>query len=223
MADSEYSNIADATTIASLEFPATGLLDNFNRTDDPDAPPGAGWSDVWEYIVGIVVFSNGCIEEDADQNWGFGSNRWNTEFAADQEAYVTLKNRVGEVGTVGLYLRTTANYYENVYYSAHFSFDILSGIAHVNIDKFTGGVGTTPLGTFQFPYMMEVGDKMGFRAIGDTLEAYYNRQDGGWGLPVLSVTDSDHIGPGYICLGLGGAQFQEIGDLAVDDFGGGEI
>jgi hypothetical protein len=62
----------------SGSFPATGVLDDFNRAD---GAPGSSWD---SNTTGYQVQSNAL-----DVTTG-GTVYWNTSFGADQEAHVTL-------------------------------------------------------------------------------------------------------------------------------------
>ena len=71
----------------ALAFPATGILDNFNRANE-GPPPSASWTTDNDSLPnGLQVISNQCGSPAAQ---GMGAI-WNTSFADNQDAYCTLK------------------------------------------------------------------------------------------------------------------------------------
>lgn len=218
---SEYSNIACATTLSEGFGPTTPILDDFNRADDLVAPPGPGWSDAWEYVLGLIVYNSMCSFESPTSGYGGGSNRWNTSFNENQEAYVTLARKHEPLGSVVIYLRTTGDYHDSDYYFAVFAWDTIAPSNEVAIRKMVSSVNTV-LVTVELGFQFAVGDKLWFKSKDDTLTAYY--QIGGVGdwVEAASVVDTDLSGGGYIVPYAGGGTTLDEA-TAFDDFGGGSI
>jgi hypothetical protein len=77
--NSGYSNIASATTLTSIVFMGTPVLDDFDRMNNP---VGANWTTITN---AMEVVSNQCSAN------AIAGGYWNPgEFTADQEAYLTF-------------------------------------------------------------------------------------------------------------------------------------
>lgn len=69
--------------IGGASFPATGILDNFNRTNE-GPPPSASYTTP-EGVAGLNVIGNAIGGASSD-----GYATWNTSYATDQENALTL-------------------------------------------------------------------------------------------------------------------------------------
>jgi hypothetical protein len=210
-----------------LAFPATGILDDFNRGSAPYAPLGPNWSGDagGPYGAGYFRIVNGSVQVIED-----GFLYWRAAiFGANQEAYFTYK-KVNPVAHQNLLLKRQGITDGGV--SAGTSF----------IDcKYQAETSQIVIWTFA-PYpqewvqrasldnvVMQPGDQLGARAYSDgTVEAYKN---GNLMLSVNVGTGPDPWPSAYI---TGGGQigcwwnaesgtFAPPDDAGFDDFGGGTL
>jgi glucose/arabinose dehydrogenase len=193
----------DVTTIpinlhpSGTGFPATNVLDDFNRPDGPIGDPwsdGAGGLRIDDGGLGSYSLSNAAV--------------WNsTVFSPNQEAFVTLTQPIG-LGTENLMLKVQ----DSTAASAHIEvrYDASPGIVH--IDTYAPSEGL--IERSQFPARFQAGDQFGARAdsVG-AVRVFQNTQLIGeadvseWPL----VAAGGHIG------------LSVVGDGGVlDDFGGGD-
>ena len=178
-------------------FPATSVLDTFNRADEN--PLAGGW--------GNVVFSGNSkhriVSNKCQSQASVGTTQvWDTAPAADQEAYVTNTD-----GTrVELMLRVTNENTGNI--TCYFVIFYGSANNEVDIYKVINN-SFTALATPTCLVSSAAGDIVGVRVAGTTLTIWQN------GALRYTLTDSAVTGVGKLALSIHSPLFN------VDSFGGG--
>ena len=188
---------------AAPPFPTTGLLDDFNRANGSLA--SANWKTPVDGLSGTVSIVSNRI-----QSTGFAYAAWQVQEFTDCEMYVTLPVALPAFGDIELHLREKPlnpdgvrdGYYLTVYDDGTWF-----------ISKLVGGSNTNVGATLNGGPIPQVGDKIGFRAIGSNLTAYHWRA-GTW-TKILDRTDTTHTS-GYFILRF------DSGDV-LDDFSGGAV
>jgi hypothetical protein len=204
------------TTFGALEslgfpatFPATAVLDNFNRADQ-GPPPSASWvtcsGSGWRVLSNLCAPFGGAAQHGAT---------WNNSFGSIQEVYFQIANTPpASSGYVACFARLqsptnlNSDHYE---VRAHLIsgtnndvlrlFKVIGGVAsQIGID-IALGVDFAPTG----------GDQIGLRCEGTTITVWFN------GALKRTVTDSSLNVPGYI--GIYNAA--NVGTAMADNFGGG--
>lgn len=186
-----------------IPFPSTKVIDNFVGT------PGANDLNLSE-ITGAGTFNR--IKYDASGTGGvrtgsaFAFCYWNVaSYAADCEAYVTVTASPIDTIRVGgrIINEGTANY------SGYVAQCSQAGVWTVmRIDN--GAASTIATGSTQ---AMAVGDKIGFKAVGNQVLGYWwNSANGTWNL-MVTATDGTYTAGGRLCV--------EMRIQTIDDFGGG--
>lgn len=186
-----------------MAFPTTGLLDNFNRSNESPLGNGDWTGPLWSGDPEMELNSNQAQAESA-----FGNSYWSAAtFGADVEVFVTwatvssgiqLYLRVASPGTSGI----------DGYYVEANSGDGDYKIVRVDNESETQ-LGSVISGSFSN------GDRLGAEMISDTITAYLDT--GGGFSSAGSRTDSTYSAAGNIAI-LGYA----TGDV-VDDFSGGTV
>lgn len=190
-----------------MPFPATGILDNFNRANT-GPPPSSNWSGPTNPSNDqLQVVSNQCVSVGS-----YADNWWNVSQFGDCECYFTIASypdedwrycwlalRLQSPGTAGrdgyeVVVETQAGGNDNVY-----------------INRLDNAVNTQ-LGA-SLSVNLATGDSLGAEFIGSTLTVYH--KTGGTWSNIGSRTDSTY-GAGYIGIGT-----EPI--IVLDDFGGGAI
>lgn len=196
-----------------MAFPTTGLLDNFNRTNED--PMNGNWSvgPLDTTAEDLQIVSNqakGTIDVNDNEMW------WNPgTFGADSEVYCTLVT-VTFNDDLFLELRITdpggANRsgYKIEFVPAGNS----PSTGDVEMFEVTDGT-STQIGATETGIVISSGDKLGFEAISSTLKFYLDT--GGGFSEQFSRSDSTHTGAGFI----GIAVFDD--DSPIDDFSGGTV
>jgi hypothetical protein len=193
-------NAARSTT-TRYDFPKTQILDNFDRADAANL--GSKWTDGYN---GFDISSKSAAPEIAGD---YSITTFNTvNSSANQECYCTLKT-VASNEKLGLYVRWNNAAGNGYGLTAHFT----AGGNYMNLYR-TDNYVDTGLSTTNMTFAS--GDKIGLRANGSTIEAWYKSVSGNWQL-ISSVTDSTYSNAG---------QFEIVGygtTVRMDDFGGGAI
>jgi hypothetical protein len=207
MATNTFSPTVANTKISiipsSSSFPATGILDAFNRNN---GTIGSNWSfDRSGFkIIGnqMGVTSRGMVF-------------WNpTSFGADQEAYVTFVNVDTSATNMDLLLKSQnsdrkTSFLEVMYNPAK---------KVITIESYTSGKGYVQCGA-KIPVTFSNGDQLGARATADGKIYVYKN---GTSLAVCDVTAwPDYARGGYVGLLVWG-NFN-ASNVILDDFGGGSI
>jgi hypothetical protein len=195
-----------------MAFPTTGIIDNFNRTDEDPLSDGGKWS------LGPDDFGSNTMRvftNEARHSAGLNpvnAYRNDQDYGPNTEVYLTLV--VLPATAVLLYLRcvnigagTTDGY--ATYYNFSGTDDFL--ICRNDNDALTG------LGASVAPGNWSAGDGLGLEMIGSTI-AVYDRRSGVWAQQATR-TDSTYTAAGTI-----GFKLNDTGtNTRVDDFGGGTV
>ena len=186
------------------EFPTTGILDDFNRSNENPLSDGGNWNGpIWSGDGQLEVVSNQAMSD----NSGWGGSWWDVETFTDSEVYVTLpvafdrmelNIRFDGMGTAAI----------RGYYITFDEIDSEIDIARLDDDDNDVELGAT------ISQSLSSGDKVGVSMIGDTLTVWLN-EGSGWN-SLGTRTDSTYAS-GYIAI----ATDQDTARF--DDFGGGEV
>lgn len=185
-------------TIVPIDFPTTGILDDFDRADE-GPPPSPSWTDTW-LQGGLRVVTSECANNAAG-----GDAYWNpSTFGPNAEVFTTIN--VVQAFYLGVRLTTPTPVAVDGYFVYY-----LGGnwtISRIDDGSFTqlGAAASAAL---------SVGDGAGLEADGSSI-SIYNRDGGAWSL-LTSRTDSTYATAGYIGLGC------DSTSARADDFGGGTI
>ena len=184
-------------------FPATAVLDNFNRAN---GPVGGSWTGD---VNGFTIVSN-----QGAQSCCYISAVWNGTggiFGPDQEAYVKLNAVTAGAPEHDLMLKVQGT----TYAAGHIEVRYDSRIPHVQVSTHTSSTGWTNRGA-AIPVSFAAGDVFGARARADgTIEVYKNgtmigaRSAGTWPYAALG---------GRLGVTLDGALSSRL-----EDFGGGNV
>lgn len=191
-------------------FPSTGLLDDFNRSDENPLGNGRWSGPIRPSGSQVKLVSNQILSSvagNANSYWSF------SQFGPDSEVWVTVVTKDADGFAVDLALRIQSPGAAGVdayWYTAkaQAGTDIYE-IYRVDNNSFTL-LGATETG----PELVN-GDKIGFKAVGDVLTGYVF-QNGRW-TSTIRRQDSTYGGAGYI-----GIQF-DANVARGDDFGGGTV
>lgn len=182
-----------------MAFPTTSVLDDFNRANT-GPPPSSSW--VTESGTGHEVVSNQCDPDTANS-----VSRWNTSYAAAQEAYCTVIDVPASGKYVGVFIRLAS---AGGYGSSAGSVEINCFPSTIEVWQFSGATWSQLGATIG--YTLSANDVMGMDASGATVAIYQNGTS--LGTRTTAVT-----GSGYIGLIAGGTSSTP----SVDNFGGGAI
>jgi hypothetical protein len=187
---------------AVLSFPASAILDSFNRADT-GPPPSASWTSTWEPgSAGHSVVSNVCLSAS-----GNSTTYWNTTFGPNVEvytkvatssiSYLQLAARLINVGTsnVSGYLLSTTGGNLEVYRIDNDAYTLLGASISQTVSN---------------------GDSIGMSIVGSTITVWYKSGAGSW-TNMGTRTDSNYSGAGKIGIRSGSSNDK------FDDFGGGTI
>lgn len=185
-----------------MAFPATPILDNFNRANQN--PPSSSWSAV-TLLGNLAVVSNQC-KANAAGNCG---NYYNpATYGPACEAYVTIVTKGGTGDEVDVWLRAQQPGSAFTIDGYLVAWQVAAGTDQLLIRRVDNGVATTLTTIGQ---EMNNGDVLGIRGVGSTITAHVN------GVQVGSATDSTYAAAGNLLLGILNTTF------VLDDFGGGTI
>ena len=168
-----------------MAFPATSLLDDFNRADNANL--GANWNE--NIYAGTPT--HGVTSNQAKPAATFKSNYWASQFGADQESWATLVAlpTSGSGGVARLFVRLQS---PGGGESAYHITVVSSGDYY--LEKDVAGTITTlqtlgGVGTFQ------AGWKLGLNVTGSTIKCYQDTGTG-WAQVGTDQTDSAVSGAG---------------------------
>jgi hypothetical protein len=197
------AGLAIASPSMQGAFPQTGILDDFNRSDE-GPPPSANWTTIGG---SPVVYTNEAANTDGNDP---GSAVWNAAtFGPDCETYATFTTRQSNTGVNILFARMdnivapTGGYILEAYRQDD------PGDT-VNLSSFS-----TP-DILVIPITLQDGDAFGMRLVGSTIAVYQKPVAGVWTL-LGSVVNTETMAAGYIGFSLHDTTTR------MDDFGGGEI
>jgi hypothetical protein len=202
-----------ATAVSTLDFPATGLIDLFNRND---GPLGANWS-------GDTNTGTYRVLQAQAQGRATGSVYWNAaSFGAGQEAWATLMRILTGSGAQGLILKFTGT---SIAATDAALIDVVyrAGTGTVQVRTLAPGQGYVVRANF--PASFTAGDQLGARALPSGVLTVYRN-----GAVVGAVDLSTGATPWPSANRLGGGRvgIRNFGatrgnDLRLDNFGGGTL
>lgn len=197
--------------VSGETFPSTSILDNFNRGSEN--PIAGGWSadPVYFGLSTARIVSNTLRARNTGSDT-IAHPYWNTTFAANQEAYVTVADAsvVSEVFVLCRATDVNTASYLNDLYAVRMTGGNFSLVETINSTD-------TDLATVA--QALSSGDSLGIRCNGTTISGWYKASGGSW-VKLLQVTDGSLTGSGFIGIMLT-VTSAGAGDL--DDFGGGEL
>lgn len=207
-----WSRYENDTTFAAgeLTFPATPVLDDFNRADSTlDAPWGDG-----SYYGGIyaafAVVSNTIKSDGSGGSGGQFVDAWyDCLFSADQEAYCTA-SALAANDQVEVTARLTDLGNSSTWNG--YAVMIRNSSSEAKIFRYTDGASSV---LWQGTQAFAAGDSLGIRCVGPLIQYWYKASAGSW-TKIAQVVDYTHSAPGRI------AFYAESTTAALDNVGGGE-
>ena len=193
-----------------MAFPVTSILDDFNRANED--PLAGGWSS-GPFWYGDPLHKLVSNQATAQGN-GFHDMVWGTDFAADQEIYVTIATVTNLTG-IALYARATGvntSGYTNAYFYADFN----NSTGNVSLEHYDGS--ETVLDTANISGGLASGDSIGMECIGTSIKVYHKPSAGSW-TEICSGTSSAQNVSGKIAITTDSA----FSLYRLEDFGGGEV
>lgn len=196
-----------------MAFGDTGILDNFNRSDE-GPPPSSSWTTAIDSATdGLEVIGNEVWAENNAPCGGY----WNVEtFGPACEAFITIQDVPGNNDYSGVYTRLVTpgssavdGYWARWYHTV--------GDDQLTLFRIDNGV-PTQLGSNDL-LEVAVGDKLGLESDADDVHTvYYDDGGAGWTAGTnATATDTTYQSAGYIGLVMKDDDHQN------DDFGGGTI
>lgn len=198
-------------TAAGETFPSTSILDNFNRANEN--PIAGGWSanPVYFGISTARVVSNTLRARNTGTDT-IAHPYWNTTFAANQEAYVTVSDASTVSDVLVLCRATDVN--TGTFLNDHYAVRMTGGNFSLRET-----INDTDADLASVAQTLSSGDSLGIRCNSTTISGWYKASGGSW-VKLLQVTDNSLTGSGFIGIMLT-VTSSGTGDL--DDFGGGEL
>lgn len=198
------AGVGAATFVAKTQvfptFPATPILDDFNRANT-GPPPGPGWTDIG---TGFKVVSNQATTNDDVDN----SAQWTAKFdGANRETYCTVVTKPGNSKTFYLQFVTAAGSGYAVQWVV--SAGGVTSLVLTRQDAFVA----TPLATVN--YDAPNGTKIGLRC-GNGRQELWIDTGGGWALIATASDTTYRIGSQASPL-----LYSDSSALVIDDLGGG--
>lgn len=199
--------------ISAWAFPDTGVLENFTGSDNT-SPPNSNWTNglVSDATCGIRIRSNAIAPGSTDTDCG---GYWNvSSFNEDCEAYATITTEAASAyPAVACRLQNIGNATTDGY-----QVTVNATADEIWIQRIDNGSGTTLGAAISQTVTTGSVDKLGLRAEGDQICAWFNDGGAGWA-EIGCRTDATYTGGGRIGIVLYGSA--NLGYL--DDFGGGNI
>lgn len=186
-------------------FPATPVLDDFNRPDQGPSP-GSQWVNTFNEGLRVIgQQAHGDTLSDAH------ASAWRHRLPANQEVFATFADTPGTTAGSALSLRRqTLDAYTDGYLAMFYRES--NRADEVSIWKASGFQDTCLVCNVSLPEELGAGDQIGFRAVGPVLQAYLN------GALVAWAVDFEFLTDGYIDLYTG-----DVAGAVFDDFGGGLV
>lgn len=194
-----------------MPFPATSVLDNFNRADENPLANG-NWTGPIENGNSQLKLATNVVTSAAAAQ---GTSYWSAQqFNADQEAFCDISHKTGASGKVqAIWLRVQNP--NNASTAAAYIVIAASLDNLMQFYKLTSGHTYTHLGS-DISQTMTAGDSFGARITGTTLEGWYLVAGGSW-TQLGTRSDGSISGAGYI-----GAEVDDQSGT-IDNFGGGNV
>jgi hypothetical protein len=183
-----------------MAFPTTGILDNFDRTNDATPPPGANWSTVYN---GHTIAGNqlvGFTAGDANVSAWIAAT-----YGPGIEAYITCGDSGGYSGLYILDPTLDHGYSIGRVDATHW--------AIYRAD--TAGTDETAIGTYSLTVGSNYSIGIYYDAAAETIYFYHKASGGSW-TEVNHVADSTY--PDMNTL-----QVFSFSTVALDNFGGGSV
>lgn len=184
------------------EFPATGILDNYNRANE-GPPPSAN------YVTplgqgGLKVLSNAC---GTDVPVNSGMAMWSQLFNADQEVHIRVKNLVVSQSFIIVVRNQSATEWIESYWA-----EFTNGTpATVSVFKFADSVTTVLVNAAALGANLIIGMQLGLRIVSSVLTVWRGSSQ------VVSVPDFSITGSGRIAVKV------SHDGMDFDDLGGGSL
>lgn len=186
-----------------MASPTTGILDDFNRADNPSSL-GANWS---AFPLGGSGRHNIASNQAAVQGTGYHADFWNpSTFGPDSECYFTAK----ATGEREIYVRAKDEGASNTT-DCYSAYGAATGTNNWGIYQYTNGSFTLLGANFTMTFVS--GDQLFLEAISTTITLYKN------GTSIASRTDSTWTGSGHI----GWTTGVVATGASDDDYGGGTV
>lgn len=195
-------------------FPATSILDNFNRADE-GPPPSSNWK---PWTGNVDVTGNDLRVKDNTLQLRAGDNGWtddfwdNSTFGPDCEVYCTIDNCSGANAGLEFWARlskTVDPFPDLTGYKLRVT--VSSGWFLYRLNSWSSNTILASAGD-----NLTTSEKIGLSLIGSAITVH-KRVGGVWSV-VTSVTDGTFGSAGYIGVGL-----HQGSSIALDDFGGGTV
>lgn len=187
--------------------PSQGALDSFNTGASQNVSARPGWSATIP-ISGYATLVTDSTPTYAKGGGGFNANMWGSNFAADQEVWVTAATTISS--RIGLQFRRTGA----VASFNSYGFEVTSA-GNWEIAKYIGGVGgATVLLLDTGLQTISAGDSIGVTITGGTIATWYKPSAGSWTLMQL-IHDTSVTGAGTFTVSTNDSTTR------VDTFGGG--
>lgn len=199
---------AQALSVVS-SFPTTSVLDDFNRANT-GPPPSASWTN-W-LTGGLKVVSNQLAPNNLFDNGGY----WTSDIGNNAEAYLTLSTIIaGTYTAVIVRGNPTGTGFDGTYY----------GVGYIESTKqmkitYMNGTSESDIGGPWTIATLVNGDKIGARARGTTLEAWYYHSSV-W-TKAGEITHSALVGSSNKKIGVY-LYANNTSTPRMDDFGGGAV
>jgi len=193
--------VAAWAEVATMAFPTTGILDNFNR-----ASLGANWT---AYYNTISIQSSTVLRGDtaSDQNVA----GWNVAtYGPDVELYATIATKSAE--SIRLWFSRGGGGFQGYFVEAETS------AGNLNLRR-VDNPGETTLRTVS-SITWASGDAFGVSAIGSTFKLYRKPSGGSWGQVGADATDTTYTGNSSFTLDIWN---DGAANCRLDDFGGGTV
>jgi hypothetical protein len=195
-----------------MAFPTTGILDNFNRSNEDPLSDGGKWSNgPFTGLLNHKVVSNQCL---ASVSAAGEANMYRSDqtYGPDSEAFVTVVTISPTNDDVMLFLRC-----QSPGTTGFDGYMVALDIASPSVTKIfrIDNEATTLLGA-AITTAWANGDAVGAEAIGSTIAAYRKPSGGSWA-QLGTRSDSTYGSAGNI-----GMYIEDV-DFVTDDFGGGTV
>jgi len=184
-----------------MAFPESGILDDFNRSDE-GPPPSSSWADA---VSGLEVVSNACKASASGSPSKM--SYWSDEtFDQGQECYVQITTK----GPTGSEVGVVINYDEVGGTGYQFYVDVNAGTDNLVLAPLDGAGDVLIT-----PQEASDGDWIGISRSGNTVTGYYRAGAGAW-TTIGAVSNDTYIDAKYVAL------FADHTDWVLDNFGGGD-
>lgn len=203
--------IAPAAVLTTAFPSCDAVLDNFDRPDENPLSGGGNWAKLNSNATTDLAVSSNTIVQSPASAVLIAASYWTQSSALEfTEVKATIAVAPGNGAFTYLFARLQDVGGADTYDGYRFTVRRVSGNTTFTISLITN-VAPTTLSSVTQVGIPQVGDKLGARASGSTLELwYYQVSTGAWQL-ITVATDATYA-TGYMGIGIGGSG-------ALDDFG----